>query len=258
LVNFAKLIFKGGYWRGWLWPYGWQWIRPIFKKSNSHIYDLQEIGQYRKIICKLGEFDKNWFVRVFEPETKGVRVWEYGKLLTELNKLNPGKLLDVGSGGSLLPDYLAENGWEVTSLDLDDQMEKRDKSKNPNVKYVIGDMTKMKFSSNTFDVVVSISAIEHLDSWSKTKKALSEMKRVVKQSGRIFISTDFYLARQKSDNWVGGKFVGAYRWSKLKQMAKILKSNINASAEKQKLIISNQYSNYRGRYFTTVFLEGRK
>jgi len=142
LINFIRLIPKNGYWRKWLWQYGWQWVRPLSKNTNSIIFDLNEIGQFRKLICKLGEFNKNWFVRIFEPETKGVRVWEYGKLLTALSKLPKGKMLDVGSGGSLMADYLADVGWKVTSLDLQKQMEKRYQNKSLKVKYVIGDMTK--------------------------------------------------------------------------------------------------------------------
>jgi len=229
---------------------------------------MGEIGQFKNLIYKLGEFNKDWFIRIFEPETKGVRAWEYGKLLTELNKLPKGKLLDVGAGGSLMADYLAKEGWEVTSLDLNQQMEKRYVNKNSKVKYVVGDMTKMKFKDKQFDVVMSISAIEHLESWDKTVKAINEMKRVVKNSGKILVSTDFYLKRQKTDNWnpnlplapplkKGGEHASSYQWAKLKSMAKMLNCKIDLEKERQKLIKSDEYSNFRGRYFTTSFLEGK-
>jgi 2-polyprenyl-3-methyl-5-hydroxy-6-metoxy-1,4-benzoquinol methylase len=256
LINFIRLIPKKGYWRKWLWQYGWQWINPIKSATNSTIYSIEEIGRTRGLICKLGQFDKDWFIRIFEPETKGVRAWEYGKLLSRLENLPKGKILDVGAGGSLMADYLASKGWEVTSLDLEKQMEKRYQGKNNKVKYVTGDMTKMTFKNRTFDVVMSISAIEHLESWGKTIMALNEMKRVVKRSGRIFVSTDFYLKRQTTDNWAGG-MKSAYGFDKLKQIAKILKAEVKPDRERRKLIKSPKYSNFRGRYFTTIFLEGQ-
>lgn len=265
-INFAKLLGKKGYWKEWLIPYGWQWIRPVGNKFEvrSKIYDVREIGNFRKTILKLGKFNEGWFQRIFEPETKGVRTWEYGMIMKEFKNLKKLKILDVGTGGSLMPEYLASLGAKVTSVDLEKRMESK-KSQERGIKFVATDMTKMPFKDNSFDVVMSVSAIEHLDNkkdfWEATEKALKEMKRVTKIGGKIYLTTDAYLENQKTDNWVGSKnnkIEGAFKWEKIKLMAKIIGAEIDADAEEKDLIKNIYRSNFRGRYFTTVFLMGKK
>jgi ubiquinone/menaquinone biosynthesis C-methylase UbiE len=257
-INFIRLLGKKGYWSGWLFRYVWEWIRPTIprKVEANKIFDLTDIGKTKNLILKLGKFNSGWFQRIFEPETKGVRSWEYGLLLSQLpSKLEGLKILDVGSGGSLMPDYLASLGASVTSLDLNQPMEKRYKVKAKNVRFVTGDMTKMVFKNESFDVVISISAIEHLESWPGTVKAISEMKRVLKRNGLIFITTDFYMSRQKKDNWVGSHnaIEGAYPWDRLKEMVKLLGiNNFGVNREKFQLLSDEDRSNYRGRLFTTA------
>ncbi|RLC34091.1 hypothetical protein DRH14_03720, partial [Candidatus Shapirobacteria bacterium] len=210
-INWLRLFRKKGYRnKRWLVSYGWQWIRICLKKKNGEwqnkMFDLEDIACLRKEVLKLGNFDGRWFVRIFEPETKGIRVWEYGWLLKEIErrkiKLKGLKILDVGSGGSLLGGFLAKQGAKVTSLDLEKAMEKRDRvGKIKGWKRMVGDMTKMQFKDKSFDMVICISAIEHLDTKingkfysqkeyrHRTKRAITEMKRVVKKDGWIYLTT---------------------------------------------------------------------
>lgn len=259
-INWLRLVHKkDGYWKKWLWRYGWQWIRPMSrKKLNSNIFDIEEIARYRRYAIQMGKFDKNWFIRMFEPETKGVRVWEYGKLFERLEgeNIKEMRILDVGSGGSRLPDYLANlEAKEVVSLDLKKQMEKRTKKLHKKVKYVTGDMTKMKFADNYFDLVISVSAIEHCGTKkslvSNSKKAIKEGLRVTKKDGLFLITTDVCLNKQKSDNWPlwSADWPGVY--SK-KEFEIVFGKWINWKKEKEKLKHNQRYANYRGRWFTTV------
>jgi ubiquinone/menaquinone biosynthesis C-methylase UbiE len=253
---------KKGYWWKWLPAYFWQWIRPILgnKVTVNKIFDLNDIGRVRAEIMQLRKFNDKWFQRIFEPETKGVRAWEYGLLLYQLGKININnkKILDVGTGGSLMPDYLASLGAKVTTLDLQKQTEERTEKRSIKIRHVIGDMTKMKFANKSFDIIICISAVEHVESWDKTVKALKEMKRVLKSKGKIFLTTDFYLPRQKTDNWVGsvGKIEGAYKWKKLKEMSRILEAETDVDDQERQLLNDKNRANFRGRYFTTVFLAG--
>ena len=266
-VNYIRLWTKTGYWKKWLAAYGWQWVRPVEGKidSESGIYNLDDIGKSRKLVGKLGEFDGEWWQRIFEPETKGVRVWEYGKVLSAINltEIEGKKVLDVGTGGSLLPEFLASLGAKVTSVDLEKRMESV-AHKNKKITEVVADMTKMPFKDNSFEIVISVSAIEHLDNkdnfWEATTEALNEMKRVVKKGGMILVTTDSFLKRQKNDNWVGSgdKIEGAFKWEKTAEMAKILNADFDSKTERRELIRSETRANFRGRFFTTVFFNGKK
>ena len=347
LVNWVKLFGKKGYWDyKWLLRYGWEWIRPKWINKNgreiswrlilfpnsevrrflhfgrndkinkfSRIFDLRDIGRVRKEVLKLGKFDPLWFARIFEPETKGIRAWEYGMLLNYFKKKNK-KILDIGSGGSLLPDFLASSGAKVTSIDIEKPMEKRpvfakgyDEAKEKKlakVEFVVGDMTKLPFKKNSFDAVICISAIEHLDTkmeggfyskkeyWNRTIRALREMARVTKKNGLFYLTTDFYLKRQKTDNWSdlnklmnkddfdydgillrqladqddgvkrqgdGVKIRGAYEWKRLKMfLSELNKAELKIKTDvdkyKKLLMKDKNRSNYRGRYFTTVAFVG--
>jgi len=216
------------------------------------LYNLSDIANFRKNLYKLGQFNPIWFQRIFEPETKGVRAWEYGLLLKLLQNTNlkDKTILDAGTGGSLLPDYLATLGAKVISLDTSSPMEPRIKSSS--VKHIIGDMTKLKYPDNYFDFVICISAIEHVGSLKNTKIAFSELLRVKKPTGLLYLTTDVYLKNQTTDNWLGSppnSIKDAYIES---EFNKIFEKFLNWPYLKKKLMSSHTFSNYRGRFFTTV------
>ena len=255
-LNWYRLkLSNRGYWRSWLDSYLWQWFRPYFPKNYlpvSQIYNLSDIANFRKNLHCLGRFNPIWFQRIFEPETKGVRAWEYGLLLKllENKNLQAKTILDAGTGGSLLPDFLVSLGAKVISLDTSSPMEPRIKSSS--VKHVIGDMTKLKYPDNYFDFVICVSAIEHVGSLKNTKMAFSELLRVKKPTGLLYLTTDVYLKNQTTDNWPGSpanSIKDAYIES---DFNKIFGKFLNWPYLKKKLISSPTFSNYRGRFFTTI------
>lgn len=264
LINWLKLFFKKGYWDWWwLLKYGFLWIKPAKQPTskNSGIFDINEISSTRKKIIEMGKKYPLWWPRIFEPETLGIRAWEYGKLLAGIDNFENKKFLDVGTGGSRLPEYLTSLGAKVTCLDIENPLEKSSEIIN----MVYGSMTKLQFTDNSFDVVICISALEHLDmkdGYGKTYKkdeyyrraikSVEEMKRVTKKGGWLYLTTDFFLPCQKSDNWPLSinKIRGAFEWERLNKCAKLLEVDINdwrSILEKDK-----NRANYRGRFFTTA------
>lgn len=257
LLNWSRLkVSSSGYWQPWLNIYLWQWFRPFYPKnylSVSQIYDIRDIANFRQNLHKLGQFNPLWFQRIFEPETKGVRAWEYGLLLKLLQNQNlRGKLiLDAGTGASLLPDYFASLGATVISLDKCKPMEEK-KIVSSSVKHVIGDMTKLKYKNNYFDFVICISAIEHTGGLKESQLALSELTRVTKKNGLFYLTTDVYLQNQTTDNWPlspPGQIKDAYLESEFNT---IFGKYLNWPIFKKKLINSHYNANYRGRFFSTV------
>ena len=120
-------------------------FRPRLKRNfeiGSSLYNYEEIASFRDEVIRLGKKISFLVSPYFlSRETKGVRAWEYGKLLTTLKtrgfEFQHKKILDVGTGGSLLPDYLASLGAKVTSVDIDKALEKREE--NSKVKFVKGE-----------------------------------------------------------------------------------------------------------------------
>jgi len=130
--------------------------------------------------------------------------WSF--LNAELDK--PMKILDVGSGVSLFPVYMASKGHDVTSIDNDKILMNRLSPKlaewsGVKVKYEDGDGTNLKYSDNTFDRVFCISVLEHLEeeyvngeyvNFHKKNldvKAIGEMLRVLKPNGLLVLTFDW-------------------------------------------------------------------
>jgi len=256
LLNWTRLkLSRSGYWQPWLNNYLFLWLIPVKSKKffpTSAIYNFYDIPHFRHDLLKLGKFNPIWFQRIFEPETKGVRSWEYGLLLHllknyDLSKLN---ILDAGTGNSLLPDYLASLGAKVTSLDLKQPMEPRTYKKSK-LNFVVGDMTKLPFTSHSFDVVISISAIEHVSSPKDAQKAFREFLRVKKPTGLLYLTTDVYLDSQTSDNWPLSPPNTIKDAFSENDFVKIFGNYINWPKLNKLLKKDPSFSNYRGRLFTT-------
>lgn len=112
------------------------------------------------------------------------------KKLTE--KWKVGKILDVGCsiGNSTLP--FAKKGFDCFGLDFSHKMiqlaKKFSEKNNVQAKLSVGDMLFLPFKNSEFDYVISIAAFHHLDSVKKRLQALQEIKRVLENGGKIFLT----------------------------------------------------------------------
>jgi ubiquinone/menaquinone biosynthesis C-methylase UbiE len=110
--------------------------------------------------------------------------------MMERLQIEPGAtLLDVGSGtGIILPLLLSKIGkrGRLFALDFAEEMLKRARSKylEGEVYYLQADVTALPIRSGVFDVVVCYSSFPH---FRDKPGALSEMNRVTKDGGRLFI-----------------------------------------------------------------------
>lgn len=111
------------------------------------------------------------------------------ELIQDLRIKSGDAVLDVGGGtGILLPLLyeLAGNKSKIISLDIAEEMLKRarDNSYSSNIHYVHADVTAIPLASETFDVVICYSCFPH---FPDKAKALAEMARVLRSSGRLVI-----------------------------------------------------------------------
>jgi SAM-dependent methyltransferase len=138
------------------------------------------------------------------------RLWEYASIMQQLEALNVPKdahILDVGSGGSFFPPYLATVGG-YPNVVLTDSMKYGDIG--PDVReqrahYGIGlplyDLLVEDMGphpeigwlgvSDVWDVVMCISTIEHVDA-HQHDAALRELCRITKPGGYLFITSDYF------------------------------------------------------------------
>ncbi len=133
----------------------------------------------------------DWMIRRQEYNFTIDNFEEYESLHTS-EKL---KILDIGCGVVPLCNYISLRGHEVIALDPIEKdidfLVKNDMNKfhNSNVKYMHGYGEKLPFEDNSFDVVYSVSVMEHIASGNDLV-VLSEMLRVLKVGGRLILTTD--------------------------------------------------------------------
>ena len=126
--------------------------------ESANFSNIHKFYDFINSLTTLG-FDKSW-----------------RKLAAE--KLNPGSVLDLGSGtGASYSDLI---NFDVTALDPDEQM----LSLNNFEKKVVGKGEELPFKENSFDNVLCCFVWRNV---ADTEKALSEVYRVLKPGGKFIL-----------------------------------------------------------------------
>lgn len=99
------------------------------------------------------------------------------------------KILDIGAGTGRYSVALAEEGYDVTAVELVKHNLGLLKAKGSTVKAFQGNALNLKrFADNTFDVTLLFGPMYHLFTFEDKVKALTEAKRVTKQGGVILVA----------------------------------------------------------------------
>ena len=99
------------------------------------------------------------------------------------------KILDIGAGTGRYSVALAEEGYDVTAVELVKYNLGILKKKNSSVKAMQGNALNLKkLNSNTFDITLLFGPMYHLFGFEDKKKALLEAKRVTKPGGTILVA----------------------------------------------------------------------
>jgi len=104
-----------------------------------------------------------------------------------LKRLTTGKVLDIPSGPGYLMRDLQALGFEGISAEIDEDLHCFN-----DVEYRKVDMTgRFPFDDNSFDYVVSIEGIEHIENYFAF---LREIGRILKPGGQLFLTTPNMLS----------------------------------------------------------------
>lgn len=106
-----------------------------------------------------------------------------------LNQDKTKKILDVGAGTGRYSVALANEGYDVTAVELVKYNLGILKSKNSHVKAYQGNAMKLKrFPNDSFDLTLLFGPMYHLHTKEEQLKALSEASRVTKKDGIILVA----------------------------------------------------------------------
>lgn len=102
---------------------------------------------------------------------------------------NEFKILDIGAGTGRYSVALAEEGYDVTAVELVKYNLGILKSKNSSVKALQGNALNLKkIASDQFDLTLLFGPMYHLFGFDDKVKALAEAKRVTKPGGIILVA----------------------------------------------------------------------
>ena len=153
--------------------------------ESANFSNIHKFYDFVNSLTTLG-FDKSWRKQAAE-------------------KLNPGSVLDLGSGtGASYTDLI---NFDVTALDPDEQM----LSLNNFEKKIVGKGEELPFNENSFDNVLCCFVWRNVDD---TEKALSEVYRVLKPGGKFILldmtrpKNTFYKLIHKIGTYILLHFVG--------------------------------------------------
>ena len=141
----------------------------------------------------------------------------YDWIIKMAGNLKGKKVMDLGCGDGALIYWLARKGANVVGVDNEELGLKFAESnlvgqKNRyNLKYelVLASAYDLPFEDGSFDVVVNCEVIEHL---AEPERMLSEVKRVLKPSGKFVLTTPYRLTEKPADtNHVKEYFPGEIR-----------------------------------------------
>lgn len=94
------------------------------------------------------------------------------------------RVLDIGTGNGILLDRLSLRHKDTKFVGLDTNPQIRELAM-VNTEFVLGDVRRQAFVSNTFDIVYCLDVLEHV---KKLNQAIVEIKRVLKNGGQLIVS----------------------------------------------------------------------
>lgn len=89
----------------------------------------------------------------------------------------------MGWGTSML-----EGAKELYGIDISEDAINKGKKLYPNIIFQVGELTKINFEDNKFDVVLCLEGFEHI-TYIEGQKFLSEAKKILKAKGKLILTT---------------------------------------------------------------------
>jgi len=119
-------------------------------------------------------------------EKNSKRIKRFKRRLSLINRYTKkGKILDVGCATGVFLDIAKKNGWDTYGIDISDYASRYAREKfKLNVKR--GELHKVKYSKNYFDVVTMWDFIEHVPN---PDQIIKETNKIIKNNGLLYILT---------------------------------------------------------------------
>ena len=121
------------------------------------------------------------------------RIWPEFKVL--IKKLSKGKekVLDFGCGNGRFSEIFEKD--QYIGVDISFKLIEMAQKKYPEKNFLVIDGLKLPFKDNSFDLVIAIAVFHHLPSKKLRIKVLKEIKRVLKNDGKLLLTVWYLLEK---------------------------------------------------------------
>lgn len=149
----------------------------------------------------------DWFSKMM------VRRMRYALQQVDALNLPPGsEILDVGFGSGVYLEELAARGFHCTGVDASEGMvrsttERLRAAGVNDVRLIRGDIERMPFPDETFDLVLSMGVLGYL---IDEQRAVAEVQRVLRPNGAWIVSVQNVLSASNFDFYVRRKIRSAF------------------------------------------------
>ena len=141
--------------------------------------------EYAKYLLEKTRQDYNQIAEDFSRTRWNI--WSEFNIFRDFIK-NGDKILDVGCGNGRLLEILKDKKVNYTGVDVSEKLLEIAKKKYPQNEFLVANNLNLPFLDNNFDKVFSVAVLHTIPSEDLRKKAISELKRVLKPGGLLFIT----------------------------------------------------------------------
>jgi len=159
-------------------------LAEYLDRFNWYLWDLNTSGMERSFYKNYFKIEKEHWLMV------GRRMIVSDTLSTYIIKKHKDtKILDFGCGSGLFVEELGQVGYDAHGIDISSEAIKFGQLRGIRNLGVI-EAHKIDFPDNTFDVVMTLDVLEHLED---EEWALKEMERVLKPGGIVIAMVPAYM-----------------------------------------------------------------
>ncbi len=152
----------------------------------------------------------------------------FGRLKNKKAGLNGLKIMDIGCGGGLLAEAMAERGAKVTGLDPSEASIKVARShavsRGLRIDYMVGTVEDMDAGKEGFDIVMAMEVIEHV---AEAHAFLGALAGLLKPKGMLVVATLNRTWRSYLFGVLAAEYVldwvprGTHAWSKFQRPSEL-------------------------------------
>jgi ubiquinone/menaquinone biosynthesis C-methylase UbiE len=107
--------------------------------------------------------------------------------MRKLRAPEPGAtVLDIGCGTGVITAAAADLGLEAVGLDVVPEFVEAARERHPGASFEVGPSEQLPFPDESFDYVLLLSLLEHVQDWERT---LAEAVRVLRPGGVMYLTT---------------------------------------------------------------------